>query len=77
MKPFIPTLAMLASFAAAASAQTAVTDTDGNGTYSMEELKAAYATLTEEVFKTVDANADGQVDQAELDAAIASGALAS
>ena len=69
-------LATLASFAgAAAHAQTTVTDTDANGTYSMEELKASYADLTDETFKTVDANADGQVDADELAAAVAAGVL--
>lgn len=52
-----------------------VTDTDGNGTYSMEELKAAMPDLTPEVFAAVDANADGAVDQAELLAATRAGTI--
>ena len=52
-----------------------VTDTDGNGTYSMEELKAAMPDLTPEVFAAVDANADGAVDPAELAAAIEGGTI--
>jgi hypothetical protein len=67
--------AFAAIAAVQANAQTVVTDTDGNGTYSMEELKAAYADLTEETFKAVDANADGAVDADELQAAIEAGTL--
>jgi len=58
-----------------ALAETVVTDTDGNGTYSMEELKAAYPDLTEDVFNAVDANADGAVDADELKAAVEAGTL--
>ncbi|MDH5531603.1 MAG: EF-hand domain-containing protein [Paracoccaceae bacterium] len=67
--------AFAAIAAVQANAQTVVTDTDGNGTYSMEELKAAYADLTEETFKAVDVNADGAVDADELQAAIEAGTL--
>jgi hypothetical protein len=52
-----------------------VADADGNGTYSMEELVAAYPDLTAEVFTTVDANADGAVDATELKAAQDAGTL--
>ncbi|MGB3148182.1 MAG: EF-hand domain-containing protein [Paracoccaceae bacterium] len=69
-------LAAVGSFAAiAAHAETVVTDTDANGTFSMEEMKAAYVDLTEETFKAVDANADGAVDADELKAAIEAGVL--
>lgn len=76
MKKLVLALATISSFAAVqANAQTVVTDTDGNGTYSMEELKAAYPDLTEETFTAVDANADGAVDADELKAAIEAGTL--
>lgn len=52
-----------------------VVDADGNGTYSMEELMAAYPDLTEDIFVTVDANADGEVDADELAVAQAAGTL--
>jgi hypothetical protein len=69
-------LAALSSFAAlSAVAQTTVTDTDGNGTYSMEELQVAYPDFTEETFKTVDVNADGAIDADELKAAVDAGLL--
>lgn len=56
-------------------AAVVVTDADANGTYSMEELVAAYPELTEEAFKAIDTNADGAVDADELKAATDAGAL--
>lgn len=52
-----------------------IADTDGNGLWSVEELQVAYPDLTPEVFTSIDANADGGVDVAELTAAIADGAV--
>ena len=74
-KSNIALAAILAFGATAAAAQTMVEDTDGNGTYSMEELMVAFPDLTEETFATVDTNADGQVDADELAAAEESGVL--
>jgi hypothetical protein len=67
--------AALAAWPALAQTTPMVTDTDGNGTYSMEELAAAVPDLTPEVFAAVDANADGAVDPAELVAAIEAGTI--
>jgi hypothetical protein len=72
------TAAALAAFVAgplAAQGMAEVADTDGNGTYSMEELKAAYPDLTEEVFIQIDTSGDGEVDDAELEAARDAGLL--
>jgi len=60
--------------AGAMSAQTELV-ADGNGTYSYDELVAAYPDLTEETFLTVDSNADGAIDDAELAAARAAGIM--
>jgi L-2-hydroxyglutarate oxidase LhgO len=69
-------LATIGLAALPALAQTAiVTDTDANGTYSMEELAAAVPDLTPEAFAAVDVNADGAVDPAELAAAIEAGTI--
>ncbi|MCU9846945.1 EF-hand domain-containing protein [Defluviimonas sp. WL0024] len=76
MKKFVLALGAIAAFAAAANAQTTVTDTDGSGAYSIEELTAAYPDLTAEVFATIDVNADGVVDADELAAAREAGTLA-
>ena len=65
--------AILAVALSQAKAQTVVTDLDGNGVYSMEELVAAYPDLTEAQLSAADSNSDGSVDAAELAAAIAAG----
>ncbi|WP_323781512.1 EF-hand domain-containing protein [Leisingera sp.] len=51
-------------------------DADGNGSYSLEELQAAFPDLTAETFATIDANADGEADLAEVKAAADAGLLA-
>jgi len=68
-------LAALVASPLAAQALTAEQDVDGNGTYSLEELQAAYPDMTAEVFAQIDANADGEADMAELEAAQGAGLL--
>ncbi len=67
---------MIALSGGAAMAQTVVTDTDGNGVYSKEELTAAYPDLTDAVFKAIDVDGNGSVDADELQAAREAGTLA-
>jgi hypothetical protein len=77
MKRFAILLAPLA-FASAAFAQATlpdVADTDGNGTWSLAELQAVWTDLTEDGFKGIDANADGAVDQTELQTALDNGVI--
>ena len=74
MEKYIIAIAALGFAGTAAIAQD-VTDADGDGAYSMEELMVAYPNLTADVFAAVDANADGVVDADELAAAHASGTL--
>ncbi|KIC15557.1 MULTISPECIES: calcium-binding protein [unclassified Leisingera] len=69
-------LAALAASPLAAMDSITEADTDGNGTYSLEELQAAFPDLTEETFATIDANADGEADLAEVKAAEEAGLLA-
>ncbi len=52
-----------------------IADTDGNGTWSMDELVVAYPDMTADTFTTLDVNVDGAVDQAELAAGIADGTV--
>ncbi len=63
------------ALAGAAHAQTVVTDTDGNGTHSIEELTAAYPDMTPELFAQIDVNGDGSVDADELAAAREQGTI--
>lgn len=68
------------ALATAAVAQTAtlpeVTDTDGNGTWSLVELQAVWTDLTEEGFAGIDTNTDGEVDATELQTALDNGVIA-
>lgn len=50
-------------------------DGDANGTLTLAELQAGYPSLTEAGFTALDTNADGAVDEAELNAATAAGTL--
>lgn len=75
MNKFVVALGLsLALMSGAAMAQT-VTDTDGNGVYSIEELKAAYPAVDAAAFAAIDVNGDGSVDADELQAAIEGGKL--
>lgn len=69
--------AIVAVGAVQANAQTVVSDTDGNGSYSIEELQAAFPDMTDAVFSTVDVDGDGAVDADELKAAQEAGTLPS
>ncbi|WP_237684725.1 EF-hand domain-containing protein [Szabonella alba] len=79
MKRMIPTLAfataLLAGPALAQTAAPEIPDVDGNGLWSMEELQAAYPSLTDESFGQIDTSGDGQVDMAEYEAAVTAGLL--
>ena len=68
-------LAALVASPLAAQALTAEQDVDGNGTYSIEELQAAFPELTAEAFAQIDVNADGEADMTEVEAAQAAGLL--
>lgn len=64
-----------AVFGSAVWAQTMVEDSDGDGVYSMEEMRAAYPDVSEEVLVQIDVNEDGAIDEDELAAALAVGVL--
>jgi hypothetical protein len=59
----------------ATAAMAEVEDANGDGVYSMDEVKVTYPDLTEEVFTTLDANADGALDDDELAAGVSAGLL--
>mgnify|MGYP001823032316 CR=1 FL=1 len=64
-----------AVLAGAVWAQTMVEDTDGDGVYSMDEMRAAYPDVSDDVLVQIDVNEDGAIDDDELAAAIAVGVL--
>lgn len=68
--------ALVAVSAVQAHAETAVEDADGNGSYSMEEMTAAFPDMTEDQFVEIDADASGDVSEEELAAAMEGGVLA-
>ena len=76
MKSSISALVLGLALAGAAHAQTVVTDTDGNGTYSIEEMTAAYPDMNAGLFAKIDVNGDGAVDADELAAAREQGLIA-
>ncbi|MBN8630866.1 MAG: EF-hand domain-containing protein [Rhodobacterales bacterium] len=71
---------LLAPFALATAALAQATlpevpDTDGNGSWSLVELQAVWTDMTEEGFTAIDTTADGNVDAAELQAALDGGVI--
>ncbi len=52
-----------------------VQDANGDGVYSMDELKVTYPDLTEDVFGQLDQNGDGALDAEELAVAEEAGIL--
>ena len=76
MKRLAIVLAPLA-LATAAFAQDLpmVEDADASGSWSLAELQTVWTDLTEDGFTAIDTNADGAVDQTELQAAWDGGVL--
>lgn len=70
MKKLALTAAALAASATFAFAQTApdfaTVDADKSGTVSLEEAKAAIATLTDEAYKAADADSSGDLNADEF-----------
>lgn len=71
------TIALLgaASMAQAQTTLPEIADTDGSGAWSLAELQTVWPEMTEETLATIDTNADGSVDQAELQAAVDAGTV--
>ncbi|MFT6457041.1 MAG: hypothetical protein ACJARR_002768 [Pseudophaeobacter arcticus] len=67
-------VAFAALIAAPLAAQVAV-DADGNGSFSLEELQAAFPDLSAEAFAQIDTNEDGSADLVEVQAAKEAGIL--
>jgi hypothetical protein len=62
-------------FAGQVQAQGMVTDTDGDGAFSLQELQAAFPAVTERNFIAADTNGNGSVDMKELAAAVETGKI--
>jgi opacity protein-like surface antigen len=71
MKKIALALAATLATAGAALAQAPeVKDADGNGTFSLTEVQAAYPSATEEAFKAADTDASGELSADELAKAV-------
>ncbi|NVK45816.1 MAG: EF-hand domain-containing protein [Rhodobacteraceae bacterium] len=75
MKPIALTLGALTLMAAPAFAQGTLMDSDGNGTYSMEEMLMVYPSLTDDAFAAIDADGDGELTIEDLATAQTDGLL--
>ena len=76
MKKTALMLSVLAVFAAAqVQAQTAIEDTDANGTISYDEMTVAFPEMTQESFDEIDIDANGEIDAEEMDVASEAGLL--
>ncbi len=71
-----PVVAVFA-LAAPAVAQDAAIDINGDGMYSLAELRAAVPSISEDTFSVLDASGDGLLDADEIAAGIAAGLLPS
>ena len=67
-------IAALLGFGAGA-AMAEVADANGDGVYSMDEVKVAYPDLTEELFGQLDVDGDGALSADELAAGEEAGLL--
>lgn len=74
MKTFALTLGALTLLTTQAFAQD-VADTDGDGSYSLEELQVVYPDLTAEAFAVLDIDMNGVLSAEELAAAQDAGTL--
>lgn len=68
-------LAASAFIATPVLAASVVTDSDGNGQYSWEELTAAFPDLGKKAFIGADSDKDGQISAMELTAAQETGLI--
>ncbi|MGV3490879.1 MAG: hypothetical protein ACO1OG_06100 [Devosia sp.] len=75
MKKLLITVAAIglssAAFAQTAAPTFATVDADASGGVSLAEAQVAWPELTQEAFAAADTSADGQLDQAEFDAWVA------
>ncbi|MFC2966961.1 EF-hand domain-containing protein [Acidimangrovimonas pyrenivorans] len=78
MTPIRVTLAAMLTLTGAqafATTAPAVTDSDGNGSYSLAEIQAAFPEVTDQTYAKIDADGNGTVSPDELAAAINDGVL--
>ena len=75
MKLKLLILAILLGLGGTAATAAELVDADGDGVFSMDEVKAVYPDVTEELFVQLDVNGDGALDAEEVAAAETAGLL--
>ena len=75
MKKWKIILATLLGLGAGVAAAAEIEDANGDGVYSMDEVKVAYPDLTEELFGQLDVDGDGALSADELAAGEEAGLL--
>jgi len=76
MKKVTLVAALAASVAFSANAMTSEIDRDGDGMASLSELLVSYPELTEELFREMDTDSDGLINDEEMAIAVDLGMLA-
>lgn len=70
-----PTIALIALMSASAAFAQLAADANGDGVLTIDEVQAAYPDITAESFSTMDLNADGALDEAEVQSAQEAGLM--
>ncbi|MEP2641739.1 hypothetical protein [Roseobacter sp.] len=60
------TVAMIAMMSASAAFAQLAADANGDGVLTIDEVQVVYPDITAESFTTMDLNADGALDEAEV-----------
>jgi len=68
-KYYLPLALVLLAGVGFATTSMDEVDSDGDGLLTLDELQAAYPTLTAEMFETIDTDANGVLDLEEVAAA--------
>lgn len=69
------TITAIALMAASAAGAALSADANGDGVLTIDEVQAVYPDVTAEAFTTMDLNADGALDEAEVQSAQEAGLM--
>ncbi len=69
------TVAAIALMSASAAFAQLAADANGDGVLTIDEVQAAFPDISAESFSTMDLNADGALDEAEVQAAQEAGLM--
>lgn len=69
------TIALIALLSASAAVAALSADANGDGVLTIDEVQAVYPDVTAETFTTMDLNADGALDESEVQSAQEAGLM--